>query len=72
MTAGLPNRGARGGSEVMGQIKPGVRSNLIVAVAAGVAVAMAFVLLGDTGVGYAMVAAIIVAAVLYFIFETIV
>ena len=56
----------------MGQIKLGVRSNLIVAAAAGVAVAMAFVLLGDTGVGYAMVAAIIVAAVLYFIFETIV
>ena len=32
----------------------------------------AFVLLADTGLGYAIVAAIIVAAILYFIFEAIV
>ena len=56
----------------MREIKLGVGSNLLVAGAAGVAVAAAFVLLGDTGLGYAIVAAIIVAAVLYFVFDTIV
>ncbi len=56
----------------MREIKIGVGSNLIVAAAAGVAVALAFVLLGDTALGYAIVAAIIVAAVLYFIFDAIV
>ena len=56
----------------MRDIKLGGSSNLIVAAAAGAAVAAAFVLLGDTGLGYAIVAAIIVAAVLYFIFEAIV
>ena len=56
----------------MREIKLGMGSNLVVAAAAGVAVAAAFVLLGDTGLGYAIVAAIIVAAVLYFIFEAIV
>ena len=56
----------------MPDIKLGVSSNLVLAGAAGVAVAAAFVLLGDTGLGYAIVAAIIVAAVLYFIFEAIV
>lgn len=56
----------------MPDIKLGVSSNLIVAAAAGVAVAAAFVLLGDTGLGYAIVAAILVAAVLYFIFDAIV
>ncbi|MFY9831769.1 MAG: hypothetical protein WAK66_03525 [Methylocystis sp.] len=56
----------------MRDIKLGVSSNLIVAAAAGVAVAAAFVLLGDTGLGYAIVAAILVAAVLYFIFDAIV
>ncbi len=56
----------------MRDFKLEVRSNLVVAAAAGVAVFAAFVLLGDTGVGYAIVAAIIVAAVLYFIFEAIV
>lgn len=59
-------------SGVMREIKLGVGSNLVVAAAAGVAVAAAFVLLGDTGLGYAIVAAIIVAAILYFIFEAIV
>ena len=53
-------------SEAMrGDIKLGVRSNLI---AAG---ALAFLLLGDTGLGYAVVAAIIVTVVLYLIFETV-
>ena len=56
----------------MREIKLGGGSNLLVAGAAGVAVAAAFVLLGDTGLGYAIVAAIIVAAVLYFVFDTIV
>jgi hypothetical protein len=56
----------------MREVKLGVGSNLIVAAAAGVAVAAAFVLLADTGLGYAVVAAIIVAAILYFIFEAIV
>jgi uncharacterized membrane protein len=48
-----------------------VRSNLIAAGAAGAAVALAFLLLGDTGLGYAVVAAIIVTVVLYLIFETV-
>lgn len=61
-----------GRSGVMRDIKIGLGSNLIVAAAAGVAVAAAFVLLADTGLGYAVVAAIIVAAILYFIFEAIV
>jgi len=56
----------------MREIKLGVGSNLVVAAAAGVAVAAAFVLLADTGLGYAIVAAIIVAAILYFLFEAIV
>jgi uncharacterized membrane protein len=34
-------------------------------------VALAFLLLGDTGLGYAVVAAIIVTVVLYLIFETV-
>jgi|GEM_PF-2901774 uncharacterized membrane protein len=54
-----------------GDIKLGVRSNLIAAGAAGAAVALAFLLLGDTGLGYAVVAAIIVTVVLYLIFETV-
>ena len=54
-----------------GDIKLGVRSNLIAAGAAGVAVALAFVLLGGTALGYAIVAAVIVAAVLLLIFGVI-
>ena len=59
-------------SEAMrGDIKLGVRSNLIAAGAAGASVALAFLLLGDTGLGYSVVAAIIVTVVLYLIFETV-
>jgi hypothetical protein len=56
----------------MREIKLGVGSNLLLAATAGVAVALAFVLLGGTALGYAVVAAVIVAAILYFIFEAIV
>ncbi len=56
----------------MREIKLGTGSNLLVAGAAGVAVALAFVLLGGTALGYAVVAAVIVAAILYLIFEVIV
>ncbi len=59
----------RRGERVMRDMKLAVRSNLMIAAGAGVAVAAAFVLLGGTALGYAIVAAIIVTTVLYLIFE---
>jgi hypothetical protein len=56
----------------MREIKIGLGSNLLVAAAAGLAVALAFVLLGGTALGYAIVAAVIVMAVLLLIFGVIV
>ena len=56
----------------MREIKLGAGSNLVVAATAGLAVALAFVLLGGTALGYAIVAAVIVLAVLWFIFGAIV
>ena len=55
----------------MRDMKFAVRSNLMIAAGAGAAVALAFVLLGGTALGYAIVAAIIVTTVLYLIFETV-
>lgn len=56
----------------MREIKIGVGSNLVVAAAAGLAVALSFLLLGGTALGYAIVAAVIVMAVLLLIFGVIV
>jgi fatty acid desaturase len=56
----------------MREIKIGTGSNLVVAAAAGLAVALAFLLLGGTALGYAIVAAVIVMAVLLLIFGVIV
>jgi len=56
----------------MREIKLPVGSNLLVAGTAGLAVALAFVLLGGTALGYAVVAAVIVMAVLLLIFGAIV
>jgi hypothetical protein len=56
----------------MRDVKIGLGSNLVVAAAAGVAVALAFLLLGGTALGYAIVAAVIVMAVLLLIFGAIV
>lgn len=63
---------ARGEERNMREIKLPVGSNLLVAGTAGLAVALAFVLLGGTALGYAVVAAVIVMAVLLLIFGAIV
>jgi hypothetical protein len=54
------------------QIKLGLRSDVAVAATAGLGVALCFALLGGTALGYAIVAGIVVAAVLWVIFDVIV
>ncbi|MGA8171330.1 MAG: hypothetical protein WB816_10970 [Methylocystis sp.] len=53
-------------------IKIGHASNLVVATAAGLGVGLCFILLGGTAIGYAAVAAIVVAAILWVMFDVIV
>ncbi len=68
-----PNRAdtKRGAGEKQ-PIKLGLGSNILVAAAAGMAVGLCFALLGGTAVGYAIVAAVIVMAILWVIFGVIV
>jgi len=53
-------------------IKSGLGSNLLIAAAGGLALGLFFVVLGGTALGYAIVATVIVAAILWVIFGVIV
>jgi hypothetical protein len=53
-------------------IKSGLGSNLLIGAAVGLGLGLFFVVLGGTALGYAIVATVIVAAILWVIFGVIV